>query len=63
MSKHEKSSGNSHGRDGKREAVHKDWRMWTVVGLMLIAMGAYVMSDNESLPTGGEIHQEMPEAE
>jgi len=63
MSKHEKRSGNNHGRGDKKNAVHKDWRAWTIVGLMLIAMGAYVMSDNESLPTDGEIQQEMPEAE
>mgnify|MGYP001218850811 FL=1 len=34
---------------------HKDWRIWVAVGLMLAAMGAYVISNDESvLPGGGE---------
>jgi hypothetical protein len=40
---------------------HKDWRTWVIVGLMLAAMLAYVMSDNESLRFGGAPPQQpMP---
>ena len=29
----------------KRGGLHKDWRTWLVVGLMLAAMAAYVLTD------------------
>jgi len=29
--------------------AHRDWRAWVIVVLMLGAMGAYVMSDDESM--------------
>jgi hypothetical protein len=42
---------------------HRDWRMWIVVGLMLAAMVAYVLSDDESLqPSGGPSQQPVPAA-
>jgi hypothetical protein len=37
---------------------HKDWRLWTVVALMLIAMAVYVLSLDESLRPGGGSDQE-----
>jgi hypothetical protein len=47
----------------KRRGIHKDWRAWVVVGLMLAAMAAYVLSDNERLGLGGgPPGQEMPAA-
>jgi hypothetical protein len=36
-----------------RRRLHRDWRAWVVVALMLAAMLAYVISDNESLQFGG----------
>lgn len=32
--------------------IHKDWRAWTVVGLMLVAIAAYIMSMDESIQPG-----------
>jgi len=32
---------------------HKDWRTWLVVGLMLAAMGAYVLTLDDSVQLGG----------
>jgi hypothetical protein len=31
-----------------RKAVHKDWRTWTVVVLMLVAMATYILTMDES---------------
>jgi hypothetical protein len=33
-------------------AVHKDWRTWVIVGLMLAAMAAYLLSLDESIVPG-----------
>ena len=35
-----------------KSGLHKDWRVW-VVGLMLIAMLIYVLSDDESIQPDG----------
>ena len=37
----------------RKRGLHRDWRTWLIVGLMLAAMFAYVMSDDESLQFGG----------
>jgi ABC-type nickel/cobalt efflux system permease component RcnA len=45
----------------KSRGLHKDWRAWAVVGLMILGMVAYVMSlDEADAPGGGG--QAMPEA-
>ena len=51
--KHTTRSGHkqAHGPAWKR--LHRDWKAWVVVGLMLAAMGMYVLSDDESLPPDG----------
>ena len=36
-----------------RRKLHHDWRLWLVVGLMLVAMLMYVLSDNERFGRGG----------
>lgn len=36
----------------KNSGLHKDWRVW-VVGLMLLAMLIYVLSDNEAIQPDG----------
>ncbi|HEY1603886.1 MAG TPA: hypothetical protein VGG64_30070 [Pirellulales bacterium] len=56
---HGHPQGHQHGAH-KRRGVHKDWRLWIVV-LMLIAMGIYVLSDNEALQPGGK-GEAMPAA-
>ena len=45
-----------------RKALHKDWRAWVVVGLMLAAMAAYVLSMDESLQPVGPAGAPMPAA-
>ena len=61
---HDHPHGHKHGHHGhgqvqhhkSSKALHKDWRSWLVVGLMLAAMWAYVLSMDESLqPGGGEV--------
>ena len=45
-----------------RKGLHKDWRAWVVVILMLAAMAAYILSDNERFAPGGGVGPAMPEA-
>lgn len=47
-----------HGR--KSSGLHKDWRMWLIVGLMLAAMAAYVLTMDESLQPGDAPGEPMP---
>lgn len=49
---HENKHHHEPGRTAKRR-LHRDWRVWVIVGLMLAAMFAYVMSDDEALQFGG----------
>lgn len=49
-----------HGRDkarhsqttGPRMGWHKDWRTWAVIGLMLAAIGTYVLTLDDSIRPG-----------
>ncbi|MGO9114705.1 MAG: hypothetical protein ACLP9L_36275 [Thermoguttaceae bacterium] len=47
-----------HGPAWKR--LHRDWRVWLGVILMLTAMAAYVVSQDESLRPGGGAPQPQP---
>jgi ABC-type nickel/cobalt efflux system permease component RcnA len=38
---------------GPRRGLHKDWRTWLVIGLMLVAMGIYVLSLDDAVQPGG----------
>jgi ABC-type Zn2+ transport system substrate-binding protein/surface adhesin len=49
---HHGHDGHGHKHQGKRP-VHKDWRLWFAVVLMLVAMAVYVLSDDESVTPGG----------
>ena len=42
--------------------IHRDWRLWAAVLLMLGAMGIYVATMDESLEPGGEVQTEVPAA-
>ena len=42
-----------------QEIAH-DWRLWFVVGLMLAAMVAYVLSDNGAFGLGGHMEARPP---
>jgi hypothetical protein len=53
--------GHNHaGEHHKPKGLHKDWRAWLVVGLMLAAMLAYIFSMDESLGPGGAPVEKMP---
>lgn len=54
MSKKHKHSNHQHHHQKPKKQMHKDWRIWTAVILMLMAMFAYVMTDDESLPPGAD---------
>jgi hypothetical protein len=49
-----------HGKDkprhsqttGPRMGWHKDWRTWAVIGLMLAAIGTYVLTLDQSIQPG-----------
>jgi hypothetical protein len=49
-----------HGRDKAKHAhptelwrgLHKDWRTWAVIGLMLAAIGTYVLTLDDSIQPG-----------
>jgi ABC-type nickel/cobalt efflux system permease component RcnA len=52
-----------HHHTSKRRPLHKDWRAWLVVGLMLAAMAMYVLSVDESIQPGDpQAGERMPAA-
>jgi hypothetical protein len=55
--------GHEHHHSGKSKGLHKDWRAWLVVGLMLAAMLLYVLTLDESLQPGAPPGPEVPAAE
>ena len=42
------------------KTAHKDWRLWLVVGLMLLAMFTYVMTMDEAVRPGGKVQEVVP---
>lgn len=58
---HHGHHGHEHHGPKQRGPVHKDWRLWFAVAMMLVAMAVYVLSDDESITPGGP-GQPMPEA-
>jgi uncharacterized integral membrane protein len=40
--------------------AHRDWRVWVVTVLMLLAIAVYVVTDNESLRPGKRNSQPVP---
>jgi hypothetical protein len=48
-----------HQQGKKKPGLHKDWRTWTVVILMLVAMAAYILTDDEALVPGGQPQEEI----
>jgi hypothetical protein len=42
--------------------AHKDWRLWIVVGLMLLAMATYVMTMDEAVQPGKKVQETVPAA-
>lgn len=46
-----------------RSGLHKDWRVWLVVGLMLAAMAIYLLTMDEALRPGGKLQEAVPAAD
>jgi hypothetical protein len=46
----------------KKKGFHKDWRVWSVVVLMLGAMAIYVLSFDERFRIGGSPNSVNPPA-
>jgi hypothetical protein len=64
MSQHDQHGhhhGEHHGHHGAG-TWHKDWRTWVVVGLMLAAMAAYVLSMDEEIVPGEPLQEQVPAA-
>ena len=61
---HQKRKHDKHQQQQKKKA-HKDWKTWIVIGMMLLAMLLYVISDDEALPPGDpqEAGQTVPAGE
>jgi hypothetical protein len=67
MSQHDKHSRHERGKhdhtashSSSRKPIHRDWRLWVAVALMLGAMGIYVATMDEALVPGGQIGAEVP---
>jgi ABC-type Zn2+ transport system substrate-binding protein/surface adhesin len=60
-SEHQHDHAHRHGPFWKR--LHRDWRLWVAVLLMLSAMAVYVMSDDESLQPGAAQQKSVPAAD
>jgi hypothetical protein len=55
--------GNEHPRPKfDLSGLHKDWRTWLVIGLMLAAIGTYVLTLDESIQPGGAVQGGIPAA-
>lgn len=52
MAHHEHNHHGNHDHHPKRKGLHRDWRAWLVVGLMLAAMAMYLLSGDESFQPG-----------
>lgn len=42
--------------------LHRDWRTWLVIGLMLAAIGTYVLTLDESIQPGSAAQGGLPAA-
>ncbi len=57
---HESKAGSHHKIDWT--GLHKDWRTWLVIGLMLAAIGAYVLTLDDSIQPGSAAQGGIPAA-
>jgi len=49
-------------KKSRSKRLHKDWRTWVVVGLMLAAIGIYVVTLDDSLEPSMASQGEIPAA-
>jgi hypothetical protein len=61
MSHHHQQSGHEHQHKPK-QGVHRDWRLWVGVLVMLGAMFAYVFSEDEALQPAEPLGEQVPAA-
>jgi hypothetical protein len=45
-----------------KRPLHQDWRLWTVVVVMLVAMAVYVMTMDEAVAPGVKPGAQVPAA-
>jgi hypothetical protein len=69
MSDHSKSPRHAHDQHkhhehaaGRGKGIHRDWRLWAAVALMLGAMVIYVATMDEALVPGVGVEAEVPAA-
>ena len=70
MSEHEQRGHHrdheAHSQEGRpkpdRTGLHKDWRVWLVVGVMLLAMAIYLLTMDEAIRPGGKVREPVPAA-
>lgn len=51
---HDHHHGGEHHQAPQSRGLHKDWRLWVGVFLMLMAMGVYVLTMDESIQPPAE---------
>jgi hypothetical protein len=61
MTHHHPQSGHEHQHSAK-QGIHRDWRLWVGVILMLAAMLVYVFSEDEALVPGEPLGEQVPAA-
>lgn len=60
---HHHQQEHEHESEKKKTQLHKDWRTWVVVLLMLGSMFVYVATLDDSVGPGGEIQPAMGDAD
>ncbi len=66
MTKKQKPHGSHAPPNLGRKGLHKNWKSWVVVGLMLAGMAAYILSMDEAwqpLPGDSQSDQPMDDGE
>jgi hypothetical protein len=49
-------------RSGPLMGLHKDWRTWAVIGLMLAAIGTYILTLDDAIQPGSAARDALPAA-
>ncbi len=66
MSHHNHGQGHGHDKKGhakhgtKKRPLHRDWRLWVAVVLMLFSMFIYIITMDESMVPGGPPPERPP---
>jgi len=59
---HERAAGKHSPPKFNLSGLHRDWRTWLIIGLMLAAIGTYVLTLDESVQPGGAAQSGLPAA-